>query len=119
MDELSDIVLQYSALRSLKNVSKNLLSDDYGEQTLTITVAVLARGTNTDKMTLDQFLKTKFEEKRAASPSCFTLQSIKVVTHDDPAALPSLKKKKQVNPTRKRPQHTRSKTNLACMRKSL
>ena len=25
MDELSDIVLQYSALRSLKNVSKNLL----------------------------------------------------------------------------------------------
>ena len=118
MNEVSDIVLQFPALRGLKDISKTLLSDLDDEKTLTITVKFSARGKNTDEKTFQQFLKTKLEEKRAESPSCFTLQSIAVVTQDDPVSLPSLKKKK-VNPTRNRLHHrTRSKTNLAWMCKS-
>ena len=120
MEEVLDIVLQFPALlRGLKDMSKKMSSGLDDEKTLTITVKFSARGKNTDEKTFQQFLKTKLEEKRAESPSCFTLQSIAVVTQDDPVSLPSLKKKK-VNPTRNRLHHrTRSKTNLAWMCKSL
>ena len=94
MEEVLDIVLQFPALRDLKDISKKMSLGLDDEKTLTITVKFSARGKNTDEMTLNQFLKTKLEEKRAAAPSCFTLQSIAVVTQDDPVSLPSLKKKK-------------------------
>lgn len=94
MKEVSDIVLRFHALRRLKNTFKKMSSGLDGEQTLTITVDISTRGMNKDEMPLNQFLKTKLEEKRAESPSCFTLQSIVVVNRDDPASLPSWKKKK-------------------------
>ena len=79
-----------------------------GEQTLNVTVDLLARGKNTNEMIFNLFLKTKLEENRAESPSCFTLQSITVVNRDDPASKPSLKKtksksnKKQTTPMHKK-----------------
>ena len=103
MKEVTDIVLKFSALRRLKKTYKNMSSGPDGKQTLTITVNFYARGKNTDEMTLDQFLKTKLEEKRAELPSCFTLQSITVVNHDDPASLPSLKKKKSKSNKKQNP----------------
>ena len=93
MEKVSDIVSQYPALRSLKNVSKKMSSGLDGVQTLTVTVDLLARGKNTDEMALNQFLKTKLEENRVESPSCFTLQSIAVVTRDDPASMIESNKK--------------------------
>ena len=93
MEKVSDIVSQYPALRSLKNVSKTMSSGLDGVQTLTVTVDLLARGKNTDEMALNQFLKTKLEENRVESPSCFTLQFIAVVTRDDPASMIESNKK--------------------------
>ena len=93
MEKVSDIVSQYPALRSLKNVSKTMSLGLDGVQTLTVTVDLLARGKNTDEMALNQFLKTKLEENRVESPSCFTLQSIAVVTRDDPASMIKSNKK--------------------------
>ena len=104
--EVSGIVSHFPALRQLKDIPKNLSSGLDGVQTLTITIALFARGKNKDKLSLRQFLKTKLEEKRAESPSCFTLQSITVVNRDDPASLPSLKKKKsKSNKKQAPPQH--------------
>ena len=108
MEEVSDIVFRFPALRRLKNTFKKMSSGLDGEQTLTITIYFSARGMNTGEMPLNQFLKTKLEEKRAESPSCFTLQSIAVVNRDDPASKPSLKKtksksnKKQTTPMHKK-----------------
>ena len=94
MEKVSDIVLQFPALRSFEGISKNMSSGLAGKQTLTITVNIFARGKNTDELTFHQFIKTQLEEKCAGSLSCFTLQSIVVVNRDDPASLPSLKSKK-------------------------
>ena len=103
MKEVSGIVSHFPALRQLKDITKNLSLGPDGKQTLTISVDLLARGMNTDEITLHQFLKTKLEEKRAELPSCFTLQSITVVNHDDPASLPSLKKKKSKSNKKQNP----------------
>ena len=43
MEKVSEILSQYPALRSLKNVSKNMSSGLDGVQTLTVTVDLLAR----------------------------------------------------------------------------
>ena len=94
MEKVSEIVSKYAALRSFEGISKNMSLGLAGKQTLTITVNIFARGENTDELTFHQFIKTQLEEKRAESPSCFTLQSIVVVNRDDPASLPSLKTKK-------------------------
>ena len=93
MTDVSDMVSHFPALRHLEDISKNLSLGPDGEQTLSITVYFSARGTNTDENTFNQFLKTKLKEKHAESSSCFTLQSIAVVTQDDSASMPSLKKK--------------------------
>ena len=93
MEKVSDIVLQFPALRSFEGISKNMSSGLAGKQTLTITVNIFARGKNTDELTFHQFIKTQLEEKCAGSLSCFTLQSIVVVNRDDPALLLSLKTK--------------------------
>lgn len=109
MNKVKDIVLQFSALRRLNSTSKKLSLGSDGKQTLTVTVDLSGRGMNTDETTLEQFLKTKLQEKQAAAPSCFNLQSIAVVTQNDPASLsPSLKKKsiksnkKQTAPSQKK-----------------
>ena len=94
MKEVSGFVSHFPALRQLKDITKNLSSGPAGKQTLKVTVNIFARGKNTDELTFHQFIKTKLEEKRAVSPSCFSFQSIVVVNHDDPASLPSLKTKK-------------------------
>ena len=94
MHEVSNIVSQYPALRRPKDISNTLLLHPDGEQTLTISVKFSVRGTNIDEMTFQKFLKTKLQENRAATPSCFTFQSIALVTHDYSAALPSSLKKK-------------------------
>ena len=106
MKEVSGIVSHFPALRQLKDITKNLSLGPDGEQTLNVTVDLLARGKNTNEMIFNLFLKTKLEENRAESPSCFTLQSITVVNRDDPASLPSLKKKKsKSNKKQAPPQH--------------
>ena len=106
MKEVSGIVSHFPALRQLKDITKNLSLGPDGEQTLNVTVDLLARGKNTNEMILNLFLKTKLEENRAESPSCFTLQSITVVNRDDRAPLPSLKKKMiKSNKKQTPPQH--------------
>ena len=100
------IVSHFPALRQLKDITKNLSLGPDGEQTLNVTVDLLARGKNTNEMIFNLFLKTKLEENRAESPSCFTLQSITVVNRDDRAPLPSLKKKMiKSNKKQTPPQH--------------
>ena len=106
MKEVSGIVSHFPALRQLKDITKNLSLGPDGEQTLNVTVDLLARGKNTNEMIFNLFLKTKLEENRAESPSCFTLQSITVVNRDDRAPLPSLKKKMiKSNKKQTPPQH--------------
>ena len=63
MNKVTDIVSQFSALRHLNSTSKKLSLGSDGKRTLTVTVNLSARGMNTDETTLEQFLKTKLQEK--------------------------------------------------------